>query len=82
MRQRFATVLTSYMLEDLNNVQVAGLFYEPEMVLVRGKEWMQNIMWKNTCKKNKERTKTSAHQMERISKLIQFMGTSNQFCLK
>ena len=25
------------MLEDLNDVQVAELFYEPEMVLVRGK---------------------------------------------
>ena len=25
------------MLEDLNDMQVAGLFYEPEMVLVRGK---------------------------------------------
>ena len=25
------------MLEDLNDVQVVGLFYEPEMVLVRGK---------------------------------------------
>ena len=37
MRQRFATVPTTYMLEDLNDVQVAGLFYEPEMVLVRGK---------------------------------------------
>ena len=37
VRQRFATVLTNYMLEDLNGVQVAGLFYEPEMVFVRGK---------------------------------------------
>ena len=37
MRQRFATVATTYILEDINDVQVAGLFYEPEMVLVRGK---------------------------------------------
>ena len=37
VRQRFATVPTTYMLEDLNDVQVAGLFYEPDMVLVRGK---------------------------------------------
>ena len=37
VRQRFATVPTTYMLEDLNDVQVAGLFYEPEMVHVRGK---------------------------------------------
>ena len=37
MRQRFATVPTTYMLEDLNDLQVAGLFYEPEMVFVRGK---------------------------------------------
>ena len=37
VRQRFATVPTTYMLEDLNDVQVAGLFYEPKMVLVRGK---------------------------------------------
>ena len=37
MRQRFATVPTTYMLEDLNDVKVAGLFYEPEMVLVRAK---------------------------------------------
>ena len=46
MRQRFATVPTAYMLEDLNGVQVAGLFYEPEMVHMREKERMQNIMWK------------------------------------
>ena len=37
MRQRFATIPATYMLEDLNKVQVAGLFYEPEMVLVRSK---------------------------------------------
>ena len=37
VRQRFATVPTTYMLEDLNDVQVAGLFYELEMVHVRGK---------------------------------------------
>ena len=37
MRQRFATVPTTYMLADLNDVQVAGLFYELEMVHVRGK---------------------------------------------
>ena len=37
VRQRFATVPTTYMLEDLNDVQVVGLFYEPEMVHVRGK---------------------------------------------
>ena len=46
MRQRFATVPTTYMLEDLNDVEVAGLFYELEMVLVRGEEMMWNIMWK------------------------------------
>ena len=37
MRQRFATIPTTYMFEDLNKVQVAGLFYKPEMVLVKGK---------------------------------------------
>ena len=37
VRQRFATTPATYMLEDLNKVQVAGLFYEPEMVLVKGK---------------------------------------------
>ena len=37
VRQRFATIPATYMLEDLNKVQVAGLFYEPEMVLVEGK---------------------------------------------
>ena len=37
VRQRFATIPATYMLEDLNNVQVAGLFYEPEMILVKGK---------------------------------------------
>ena len=37
MRQRFATIPATHMLEDLNKVQVAGLFYEPEMVLVKGK---------------------------------------------
>ena len=37
VRQRFATVPATYMLEDLNKVQVAGLFYEPEMALVKGK---------------------------------------------
>ena len=37
VRQRFASVPITYMLEDLNDVQIAGLFYEPEMVHVRGK---------------------------------------------
>ena len=37
VRQKFATIPAPYMLEDLNTVQVAGLFYEPEMVLVKGK---------------------------------------------
>ena len=32
-----ATIPATYMLEDLNKVQVAGLFYEPEMVLLKGK---------------------------------------------
>ena len=34
VRQRFATIPATYMLENLHKVQVAGLFYEPEMVLV------------------------------------------------
>lgn len=37
IRQRFGTVPTTYMLEDLNKEQIAGLFYEPEMTLVKGK---------------------------------------------
>ena len=37
MRQQFGTVPSTYLLEDFNKEQVAGLFYEPEMVLVRGK---------------------------------------------
>ena len=37
MRQRFATIPATYILEDLNKVQVAGLLCEPEMVLVKGK---------------------------------------------
>ena len=36
VRERFAMVPTNYMLEDLNGAQVAGLFYETEMVIVRG----------------------------------------------
>ena len=71
--------------EDLNDGQVAGLFYELEMVLVRGKgkdaEYHVEKI-KNTDKKNQERTQRSAHQMERISKFIQLLGTSNQFSIK
>ena len=37
VKQRFVTIPATYMLEDLNKVQVAGLFYEPETVLVKGK---------------------------------------------
>ena len=37
IRHRFGTVPTTYMLEDLNKDKVAGLFYEPELVLIRGK---------------------------------------------
>ena len=37
VRRRFNTIPTTYMLEDLNQEKVAGLFYEPEMVLVTGK---------------------------------------------
>ena len=66
------------MLEDLNDVQVAGLFYEPEMVLVKGKrKGYRMLCGKNTGTQNQERTKTRAHQMERISKFIQLLGTSN-----
>ena len=71
------------MLEDLNDVQVAGLFHEPEMVLVRGKmKGCRISCGKNTGTQNQERTKTSAHQMERISKFIQLLGTSKQFSIK
>ena len=83
MGQRFATVPTTYMLEDLNDVQVAGLFYEPEMVLVRKKERMQNIMWKKYWHTEQGKDKNKVlHQMERISKFIQLMGTSKQFSIK
>ena len=65
------------MLEDLNDVQIAGLFYEPEIVLCKGKRKGYKISCgKNTGTQNQERTETSAHQMERTSKLIQLLGTS------
>ena len=37
IRYQFGTVPITYMLEDLNKDKVSGLFYEPELVLVRGK---------------------------------------------
>ena len=37
VRQRLATIPATYMFEDLNKVQVAGLSYKLEMVLVKGK---------------------------------------------
>ena len=36
IRYQFGTVPTTYILEDLNKDKVSGLFYEPELVLVRG----------------------------------------------
>ena len=38
IRYRFGTVPTTYMLEDWNKDKVAGLFYEPELVLITGKD--------------------------------------------
>ena len=35
--QSFSTVPTTYMLQDLNGEKVSGMFYDSEMVLVRGK---------------------------------------------
>ena len=57
------------MLEDLNKVQVAGLFYEPEMVLVNGKGKDSEFLVEKGAL-------TSTNQMERIPRFIQLMGTS------
>ena len=72
MRQRLATVPTTYMLEDLNDVQVAGLFYEPEMVLVRGKgKGCRILCGKNTCHKE--------HRKGQKQVLIKWKGYPNSF---
>ena len=47
------------MFEDLNKVQVAGLFYKPEMVLVKGKgkdsEFLvEKILAERTRKRHKQ----------------------------
>ena len=57
VRQRFATIPATYMLEDLNKVQVAGLFYEPKMVLVKGKDsefLVEKILAERTRKGHKQ----------------------------
>ena len=38
VRHRYPTSPTTYMIEDLQNKKISGLFYEPEMVLVLGKD--------------------------------------------
>jgi len=38
VRHRYPTPPTTYMLEDLQKKKISGLFYEPEMVLVTGKD--------------------------------------------
>ena len=38
VRHRYPTIPTTYMLEDLLHKKISGLFYEPEMVLVLGKD--------------------------------------------
>ena len=38
VRHRYPTSPTTYMMEDLQNKKISGLFYEPEMVLVLGKD--------------------------------------------
>ena len=53
VRQRFATIPATYMLEDLNKVQVASLFYEPEMVLVKVK--ILNFLWRKYLQREQER---------------------------
>ena len=55
VRQRFATIPATYMLEDLNKVQVAGLFYEPEMVLVKGKGKDSEFLWRKYLQREQER---------------------------
>ena len=57
------------MLEDLNGVQVAGLFYEPEMVLVRGKGKDTEYHVKKVLAK---RTRKGQEQV-----LIQWIGYPN-----
>ena len=71
IKQRFATIPTTYMLEDWNKEKVAGLFYEPEMVLVTGKD------------KNTEYAveKILGHRTRRGQKqvLIKWKGYSNAY---
>ena len=85
VRQRFATVPTTYMLEDLNDVHVAGLFYESEMVNVRGKgkdmEYCVEKILAHRTRKGQKQVLIKWKQMERISKFIQLLGTSNQFSI-
>ena len=65
------------MLEDLNKVQVAGLFYEPEMVLVKGKgKDSEFLVEKILAERTRKGKGTSTNQMERIPRFIQLMGTS------
>ena len=65
------------MLEDLNDVQVAGLFYEPEMVLVRGIGKDAEYCVEKNWHKEKGKVKNKYSSNERISKFIQLMRTSN-----
>ena len=77
VRQRFATIPATYMLEDLNKVQVASLFYEPEMVLVKGKgKDSEFLVEKILAERTRNGHKQSTNQMERIPRFIQLVGTS------
>lgn len=67
----FLTDPTTYLLKDLNGETVSGLFYEPEMVLVKGKDknteyLVEKILARRTRKGKKE-------------VLIKWKGYSNKF---
>ena len=71
VEQCFPTVPPTYMLKDLNGEKVRGLFYDPEMVLVKGKTkdseyLMEKILARRTVKGQKQ-------------VLIKWKGYSNAF---
>ena len=65
------------MLEDLNKVQVAGLFYEPEMVLVKGKgkdsEFLVEKILAERTRKGHKQVQVLSNQLATWYKMHRYM---------
>lgn len=75
IKRRHITMPATYVLEDLNGKPLRGLFYEAEMILVRGKE---NIYGKDVAFRVEKILRRRTHKGKK-EVLIKWKGYSDEF---